>query len=220
APSLRISLRRLASSGDRLLDQRSPDELEERLREFRQGLRPPRPERGDLSSYGSASFDPRNRADGLKIGRIPLTRHAVWRAKFEIFPAAGDYEGARWSQQGCRWFKRGPLKPPLRAGNRGGPRRNANSEQFRPASWTWQPGRWQADDVVIREEGSPNVRHGTAGVRNAARRRGGGVAAAGAGPAGAAHRRADGSCRQRSRGAITRGRGRTRLTGTGMDPGT
>jgi hypothetical protein len=21
----------------------------------------------------------------LKIGRIPLTRHAVWRAKFEIF---------------------------------------------------------------------------------------------------------------------------------------
>ena len=27
--------------------------------------------------------DPRNRADGLKIGRIPLTRHAVWSAKFE-----------------------------------------------------------------------------------------------------------------------------------------
>jgi len=27
--------------------------------------------------------DPRNRADGLKIGRIPLTRHAAWSAKFE-----------------------------------------------------------------------------------------------------------------------------------------
>jgi hypothetical protein len=24
-----------------------------------------------------------NRADGLKIGRIPLTRHAAWSAKFE-----------------------------------------------------------------------------------------------------------------------------------------
>ena len=27
--------------------------------------------------------DPRNRADGLKIGRIPLTCHAAWSAKFE-----------------------------------------------------------------------------------------------------------------------------------------
>jgi hypothetical protein len=27
--------------------------------------------------------DPRNRADGLKIGRIPLTRHAACSAKFE-----------------------------------------------------------------------------------------------------------------------------------------
>jgi hypothetical protein len=27
--------------------------------------------------------DPRNRADGLKIGRISLTRHAAWSAKFE-----------------------------------------------------------------------------------------------------------------------------------------
>ena len=26
---------------------------------------------------------PRNRADDLKIGRIPLTRHAAWSAKFE-----------------------------------------------------------------------------------------------------------------------------------------
>jgi hypothetical protein len=26
---------------------------------------------------------PRNRADGLKIDRIPLTRHAAWSAKFE-----------------------------------------------------------------------------------------------------------------------------------------
>jgi hypothetical protein len=27
--------------------------------------------------------DPRNRADGLKIDRIPLTRLAAWSAKFE-----------------------------------------------------------------------------------------------------------------------------------------
>ena len=26
---------------------------------------------------------PRNRADGLKIDRIPLTRHAAWSAKFK-----------------------------------------------------------------------------------------------------------------------------------------
>jgi hypothetical protein len=43
----------------------------------------------------------------LKIGRIPLTRHAVWKAKFEIFPAAGDYEGASWSQQGVAGLKEG-----------------------------------------------------------------------------------------------------------------
>ncbi len=88
-------------------------------------LRPPRPERGDLSSESRdfvdvhldcmRSFhfvhvpatatsadpggpgprrlnridrarvrasDPHNRVDGLKIGRIPLTRHAAWSAKF------------------------------------------------------------------------------------------------------------------------------------------
>ena len=88
-------------------------------------LRPPRPERGDLSSESRdfvdvhldcmRSFhfvhvpaaatsadpggpgprrlnridrarvrasDPHNRVDGLNIGRIPLTRHAAWSAKF------------------------------------------------------------------------------------------------------------------------------------------
>src|SRR5262245_24047682 len=54
-----------------------------------------------------------------------------------------------------------------------------DSERFRPAPWTYRPPRWQAEVAVIREGGSRHVRRGTAGVRGAARRRGG-VAARGA----------------------------------------
>ena len=32
---------------------------------------------------GVRASDPHNRADGLKIGRIPLTHHEAWSAKFE-----------------------------------------------------------------------------------------------------------------------------------------
>src|SRR5262245_41660206 len=72
-------------------------------------------------------------------------------------------------------------------------RRPNNSEQFRPAPWTYRLPRWQADGAVIPEGGSPHVRHGTAGVRGAARwRRGGGLADRGARAAGDAADRAHG----------------------------
>src|SRR5262245_24608573 len=60
-----------------------------------------------------------------------------------------------------------------------------DSERFRPAPWTYRPPRWQAEVAVIGGGGSRHVRHGTAGVRCAARRCGGGVAACGAWAAGA-----------------------------------
>jgi hypothetical protein len=53
----------------------------------------------------------------------------------------------------------------------GSPSSPVDSEQFRPAPWTYRPVRWQADDVVIRGGRDLHVRHGTAGVRGAARRR-------------------------------------------------
>src|SRR5262249_17527360 len=56
-----------------------------------------------------------------------------------------------------------------------------DSEQFRVAPWTYRQPGWQADDTVIPEGGTSHVQHGTAGVRDAARRRGGGVADGGAG---------------------------------------
>jgi hypothetical protein len=48
--------------------------------------RPAKPHQGVLIRIDRArvrASDPRNRAGGLKIGRIPLTHHAVWSAKFE-----------------------------------------------------------------------------------------------------------------------------------------
>src|SRR5262249_39714497 len=56
--------------------------------------------------------------------------------------------------------------------------------QFRLAPWTYRPPWWQADDAVIPEGGTSHVRHGTAGVRGAARRCGGRVGARGARTAG------------------------------------
>src|SRR5262245_7702349 len=63
-----------------------------------------------------------------------------------------------------------PHGPPERV------RRPNNSEHLRPGPWTYRLPRWQAEAAVIPEGGTSHVRHGTAGVRGPARRRGGCVA--------------------------------------------